>query len=232
MPRGRALLGALVYGILGFGASNAFFYYALVRVQAGLTSVILSLVPLATIFIASVQDQEHLESRGVIGAVVALAGTAIVFRAQLESDISLLALLSLAGAILSIAETSVALKHFPVSDPYATIAVAMTTGSLMLLGLSALSGEAWRLPVQPAVSVGFAYLVLVGSASFVLYLYVLSRWTATAANYSFVLVPVVTVLLGSFLSGEVVTLVFVVGSALVLLGVYIGTLSRIGKPTC
>src|SRR5712692_3701228 len=39
LPRGKALLGALVYGVLGFGASNAFFYYALMSLQAGLTSV-------------------------------------------------------------------------------------------------------------------------------------------------------------------------------------------------
>ncbi|MDA4124022.1 MAG: EamA family transporter [Thaumarchaeota archaeon] len=231
LPRGKALLGALVYGVLGFGASNAFFYYALVNVQAGLTSVIFALVPLSTLFLASAQNQEHLGLRGIMGALVALAGTAIVFQAQLTSRIPLLSLLALAGAILCSAETSIALKHFPQSDPFATLAVAMTTGSLMLLALSALVGEAWLLPVQPTTSIAFAYLVLVGSASSVLYLYVLSGWTATATNYSFVLVPIVTVLLAALFEGEVVNLAFIAGSALVLLGVYLGALFRVGKPS-
>jgi drug/metabolite transporter (DMT)-like permease len=226
LPRGKALFGTLIYGVLGFGLSNAFFYYALESLQAGFASVILSLVPLATLFLASVQGQGHLKLRGTMGALVALAGTAVVFQGQLTLAIPLLSLLALAGAILCIAETSIALKHFPPSDPFATIAVAMTTGSLILLALSALAGEAWLLPVQPTTAVAFAYLALFGSASFVLYLYVLSGWTATATNYSFVLVPVVTVLLASLFEGEVVTLAFILGSALVLVGVYFGALSR------
>jgi drug/metabolite transporter (DMT)-like permease len=58
LPRGRALLGATVYGILSFGVSYAFAYYALVSLNAGLASVVLVLVPLATIFLAAAQGQE------------------------------------------------------------------------------------------------------------------------------------------------------------------------------
>jgi drug/metabolite transporter (DMT)-like permease len=36
MPRGRALLGATLYGVLGFGAAFAFAYWGLQRVSAGL----------------------------------------------------------------------------------------------------------------------------------------------------------------------------------------------------
>jgi drug/metabolite transporter (DMT)-like permease len=226
LPRGKALLGALIYGVLGFGLSNAFFYYALESLQAGFTSVILSVVPLATLFLASTQGQGRLKSRGMVGGLLALAGTAVVFQGQLTLQIPILSLLALAGAITCISETSVALKRFPPSNPFATIAVAMTIGALMLLALSALAGEAWLLPVQTIPAGAFAYLVFFGSASFVLYLYVLSGWTATATNYSFVLVPVVTVLLASFLQGEVVSLAFILGSALVLVGVYAGALSR------
>jgi drug/metabolite transporter (DMT)-like permease len=231
LPRGRALLGAVVYGVLGFGASNAFVYYALVGLQAGLTSVIFALVPLATLFLSSAQNQEHLGFRGIMGAVIALAGTAVVFNGQLTLEIPIPSLLALAGAILCTAETSILLKRLPQSDPYATIAVAMPTGSLVLLAFSALAGEAWLLPAQPTTSIAFVYLVLVGSAAFVLYLYVLSRWTATATNYSFVLAPVVTVLAASLFAGEIVTLAFIAGSALVLFGVYVGALSIPEKPS-
>ena len=48
----------------------------------------------------------------------------------------------------------------------------------------------------------FAYLVLIGSVVlFYLYLYVLARWTASATAYSFLLFPVVTVLIAAWLVG-------------------------------
>ena len=69
------------------------------------------------------------------------------------------------------------------------------------------------------------YLASLGSVPLVvLYLYVLSRWTASATNYSFVLIPLVTVMVAMWLAGETVTLIFIAGSTLVLMGVYIGAL--------
>jgi drug/metabolite transporter (DMT)-like permease len=50
LPRGRALLGAVLYGLLNFAVAGAFVYWGLVRVPAGLGSTILALVPLMTFF--------------------------------------------------------------------------------------------------------------------------------------------------------------------------------------
>src|SRR4029453_5157409 len=47
-PRGRALIGALLYGALNFGAAFALAYYALVRLHAGLGQTLLGLVSRAT----------------------------------------------------------------------------------------------------------------------------------------------------------------------------------------
>jgi drug/metabolite transporter (DMT)-like permease len=55
--------------------------------------------------------------------------------------------------------------------------------------------------------------------------WVLSRWTASATSYSSVLSPLVTVTVASVLAGEQVTLAFLLGALLVLVGVYIGVLS-------
>src|SRR5512136_326636 len=46
LPRGRALLGAILFGALNFGGSYALIYYGLRNVQPGMGQVILALVPL------------------------------------------------------------------------------------------------------------------------------------------------------------------------------------------
>ena len=231
LPRGRALLGAAIYGVLSFGASYAFGYYALVSLKAGLASVVLALVPLTTLFLAAAQGQERLRPRGLVGGLIAIAGTGLIFNEQLTLAIPIFSLLALLGANLSVGETSVVLKHFPKSNPYGTNAVAMIIGSAMLLMLSAAAGESRVIPGRPATLAALTYLVLPGSVLlFVLYLFVLSRWTASETNYGFVLIPLVTVLVASSLAGEVVTLTFIAGSALVLVGVYVGALSGLRNP--
>ena len=64
LPRGRALMGALLYGVFQFSGAFGLFYYALVQVHAGLGQTLLALVPLATLLLAVAQRQENLSARG------------------------------------------------------------------------------------------------------------------------------------------------------------------------
>src|SRR5688500_9547135 len=48
LPQGRALRGALLYGVLGLGAFYAFMYWGLLEAPAALASVVVALVPLET----------------------------------------------------------------------------------------------------------------------------------------------------------------------------------------
>jgi drug/metabolite transporter (DMT)-like permease len=89
-----------------------------------------------------------------------------------------------------------------------------------LLGLSLFTGEQQSLPATQSGWGALAYLVVLGSVVVLsLYLQVLSRWTATATSYSFLLIPVATVIIAALLLGEAVTVPFLVGAALVLAGV-------------
>ena len=78
LPRGRAAVGASIYGLLGFGVSYALVYYAVLGLGAGPTSVILAAVPLATLALAVLHGQERFTARGVGGGVLAVIGIAIL----------------------------------------------------------------------------------------------------------------------------------------------------------
>ncbi len=75
----------------------------------------------------------------------------------------------------------------------------------------------------------FVYLVLGASVgAFLLYVFVLGRWTASGASYGFVLIPLVTAVLAATLAGEQITLLLVLGGVLVLAGVWVGALMKTG----
>jgi drug/metabolite transporter (DMT)-like permease len=78
LPRGRALLGVLLYGTLIFGGAFGFAYYALVRIHAGLGQTLLALVPLATLLLAALQRQERLRLAAVAGTLLSIAGIGVV----------------------------------------------------------------------------------------------------------------------------------------------------------
>ncbi|MGI8877622.1 MAG: DMT family transporter [Candidatus Limnocylindria bacterium] len=229
-PRDRALRGALAYGTLGLGASYAFMYWALLEAPAALAAVVIALVPLETLLLASAFGLERIRPRSVLGAAIALVGTAIVFGDQLRA-VSLAAVLAMLAGSLCIAASTVAAKGFPRVHPVSMNGIAMLPGVALLLGLSLVAGEPRVLPSRPEVIAAFAYLVLVGSTVlFVGFLYVLQRWTASATSYATLLFPLVTVAIGAVLAGEIVSLQFLVGALLTIAGVYLGAVAPESAP--
>ncbi|MGW8251328.1 MAG: DMT family transporter [Anaerolineales bacterium] len=223
LPQGRALIGVIIFGLLSVGISYAFLYWALVYVSASLTMVVGTLVPLYTFFLAWAHGQERFRWRGLVGALVAFAGILIGIGPEIGSSVPILPLLALIGGGVALAEGAVLIKSYPKSDPLAVNAISLTTGTVFLLLISIFSGETRSLPASPTTWLSFAYLVLGGTVLlFYLYLYVLQRWTASATSYSFLLFPLVTILIASWLADEVISARFLVGGIFVLLGVWLG----------
>ena len=104
-------------------------------------------------------------------------------------------------------------------------ALAMASGAALLLAASVFVREPFVLPRRSETWLALAYLVTIGSlVVFVLYLVVLRYWSASRAAYTFVLVPVVTVVLSAWLDDEPIRTGLVLGGLLVLAGVYVGAL--------
>ena len=226
-PRGRALRGAVLYGVLAIGGAFALAYYGLVDIHAGLGQTLLAIVPLATLFLAVLQRQERLRLGAVVGGLVALAGIALISNATLEEGVPALSLLAVLGGALCFAQAAVLVRHFPPAHPVAMNAVGMATGAALLLAGSLLARETIELPERGETWLAIGYLVPVGSVVvFVLYLVVLRFWEASRAAYEFVLIPVFTVALSTWLDDEPLRLGLLLGGPLVLVGVYIGALHR------
>jgi drug/metabolite transporter (DMT)-like permease len=222
-PRGRSLQGAALYGFFGFTASYGLIYTGMQDVPAGTTMVLVSLTPLYTFGLAIAHRQEQFHVRGLVGAVVAAIGIAIVFADQLSADVPLLSLLLIMLGAAAIAEAGVIVKWIPRSDPFGTNAVAMVVGGVLLTGLSLVAGDPRVVPAETGTWIALAYLVVLGSVvMFALYVFALQRWTASAVSYVTLLMPLVTVALGILIGGESITAPFVLGAAVILGGVYIG----------
>jgi drug/metabolite transporter (DMT)-like permease len=227
VPKGRALVGAVVYGLLSIGLSYAGLYWGLVRAPAGLGGAVLALVPLMTMFFAAAHGQERLHWQGLLGGLIATTGILLGVVGGFGRATHIPSVLALLAGVACMAESSVIYKLFPDSDPMAYNAVSLTIGVPLLAVLSRLMGEPWILPATAGTWAAYIYLVLIGSvAVFYLFLYVLSRWTASATSYLFLLIPISATILGALFVGEAITLSFVIGTAMVITGVWAGAFHR------
>ena len=228
IPQRRDALVLLLTGFFAVGLSFGLLYFGFVKLQASLGSVIIALGPLMTFFLAILHGLEKFRWQSLLGGVIALTGISIAVRAQLGTEIPILSVLALiAGSAIS-AEGNVILKILsPKSDPMATNALTLSSGLLFLSLTSLLIGEAHNIPTLPATWTAIAYTVVPGSViTFYLFVWLLSRWSASATSYVIMLFPIVATIAGALLAGEQITPAFILGGTLVLIGVWIGALIK------
>lgn len=226
LPRGRVLGLVLIYGLLAFAVTYGCLYWALQEVPAGIGAVVLAVGPLLTLLLAVAHGMQRLSGRALAGALVAIAGSVLIFFQPSEIAFGWGSLVLLAIAALSASEAVVLSKRIGRQHPVAMNFVAMTAGAAALLLVSVGAGERLALPAEGETQLALLYLAFATVALFLCVLIVVQRWSASSTAYVFVLMPIVAVVLGYLVADEPITLTTVVGGAIVGAGVYLGVLAR------
>jgi drug/metabolite transporter (DMT)-like permease len=216
-----------LYGLLAYGGAFAFFFYALVELESGFGQILLSIVPLVTLLLAVTQRLERLRRSSVVGALFAVTGVVVMSGLTLEGPLPIISILAAFGSAVCFAQAAITVKRFPPVHPIVINAVGMTVGAIFLALLTLIAGNDVKLPQQATTWWAVVYMAVIGSGVvFTLYVVVLRYWDASRANYGFVIVPIVTVLISAWLLDEKLTFGLLGGGALVLAGVYLGALRQ------
>ena len=224
-PRRAQLRGAVAFGALSLAGTFTLTYWALQTIQAGTSQTLLALVPLATLLIAAAIGQERLTARGLAGALLAVTGVAIVAWRPAAGAVPVSAVLAMLGAVVCMASGTILVRRSPSIDPLAMNATGILVAAGLLTSAALATGRQPTLPTQPVTWAAVLYVAAVGSVVvFSLQLVVLRRWSASRANYGFVLIPPLTILLSAWIDDEPVGLGLVFGGTLIAAGVYLGAL--------
>jgi drug/metabolite transporter (DMT)-like permease len=222
LPRGRAVALVAAYGLLGFGAAYGCLYWAMQDVPAGIAAVVLAVGPLLTLLLAVAHGMERLGRRALVGALVAIAGSAVIFFQPSSIAFGWRSFALLGVAALCASESVVVSKLAGRQHPVVMNFVGMSVGAVVLLIVAAVAGERLALPADRETQFALVYLVAATVALFLLVLFVVQRWTASATSYTFVLMPVIAVALGAVVADEGIAVTTIVGGAIVCAGVYVG----------
>lgn len=223
MPNRRQWLNALVVGTLMLGGGMGGTAHAEVDVGSGLVVAFIAVVPvlMALMLTAWRVYPTRLEALGIacgLGGVLWLTQGA-GFRAS-PAGLAWIAMACVTWCIGSVLSQ----KTLPLAPGAVGFASEMLCGGVVLLLLAATQGDyrtmAEHWPPQPIAVGAWLYLVVAGSLiAFNAYMLLLARASAgLASSYCFVN-PVIALLLGVTLGGEVVTGGEWLASGVVLLGV-------------
>jgi drug/metabolite transporter (DMT)-like permease len=181
-PRGRVLGVIAMYGLLAFGVAYGCLYWALQEVPAGIGAVVMAVGPLLVLLLAVAHRLERFNWRALIGALIALAGSIVIFFQPSSVDFGVGSLVLLGFAALAASESVVVSKHVGRQHPLVMNFVGMSAGAAALLVVSAGAGETLALPREGKSQIAVIYLVAATVGLFSLVLFVVQRWTASATS--------------------------------------------------
>jgi len=218
-PDGRQWRNALIVGALMLGGGMGGTAVAEVTVGSGLVVAFIAVVPL---LIAGLNllwgiRPGRLEAAGI---GVGLAGVLMLTQgAGFQASPGGLAAIAIACVTWSVGSV-LSQRSLPLAQGAMGFASEMICGGLVLLGLAAIAGERPQWPPQPLAAAAWFYLVVFGSLiAFNAYMVLLARASAgLASSYTFVN-PVIAMLLGVAVAGEVVTGFEWIAAGVVLVGV-------------
>lgn len=223
-PRGEALKAALCFGVFQFGLNFPLLYWGENHIPSGLSAVMYATVPLSSALMTRAFGIERLRPLKVVGALVALAGVALISGAGGSANRSHLvgALVVISSATLAAFGTTL-LKRGPRQSAWGATAVGHAIGLPICVSLSLILREHWTLPPTAASWSAILYLTLLGSCgAFALFTWLVQVWPVTRAAFVSVIVPIIAMLLGAIVRHEPLTPRSLAGAALVLVGLACG----------
>ena len=210
---------ALIVGALMLGGGMGGTAVAEVTVGSGLVVAFIAVVPL---MIAGLNLLWGVVPGRLEAAGIALGLVGVLMLTQGAGfQASAAGLVAIATACVTWSVGSVlSQRSLPLAAGAMGFASEMVCGGVVLLGLSAVAGESPAWPPQPLALAAWFYLVVFGSLiAFNAYMLLLARASAgLASSYTFVN-PVIAMLLGVAVAGEVVTRFEWAAAGVVLLGV-------------
>ncbi|MGL3806155.1 EamA family transporter [Paeniglutamicibacter sp. R2-26] len=231
LPRGEWWWKSWVLGILNIGAFFALLFIAAYRLPGGVAAIVGGVQPLLVALLASRVLHERLTARVVAAGLAGVFGVALItLRAQARLDA--IGILAAVGGTLSMATGIVLSKKWgQPAPPLTTTAWQLIAGGLTLLVVM-LAFEGLPAAALTASNLGgYAYLSLVGTAfAYVMWFRGIARLPASTTAFLGLLSPVVAILLGWVVAGEVLSPMQMLGVLIVLGSIAAATVAKNAKP--
>jgi drug/metabolite transporter (DMT)-like permease len=197
-------------------------FWSETRLDSGFTALLITTSPLWTALLSPLAGSERrLHGAGWLGVAIGIAGAALLLAPTASYRIDSLAAAAVQVSVVLWVVTSLFVRRIRREfHPLALTTVQMGAGAAVLLVVAIARGQYLVGPVVLEAVAALLFLAVFGSCiAFSSYFYLLRHWDASRVATSTYINPVVAVLLGWTLLGEVITGRMVLATAIILVGV-------------
>lgn len=216
LPTGIWWLRSFILGALNISIFLSMLFVAAYKLPGGVAGTVLSAQPLIVVFLASLVLSVRLRASAVLGASVGMIGVALLV---LTPDAALDPIgiaAGLAGAASMAMGVTLARKWQPSVSPLIFTAWQLTTGGLLLVPVVVLVDGPLPVPTLSNL-MGLVWLGLIGAAlTYVLWFRGIGRLAPSVVSSLLFLSPLTAVLLGWGFLGQSLTILQIIGIALVV----------------
>lgn len=236
-PTRQQWLASIVLAVLFFLIGHGTLHWAQQTLPSGVAALLIATEPIFIAIIVSATHRSRITPLLLSGLLLGLLGVGFIIGAEVRtgsSDLlrSLAVLISAASWSIGVIYSRSGKLH---PDPRMSAAMSLVAGSVMLLIGGMITGE--RAQLYPSLIslrsfLSLIYLALAGSlVAYSAYFWLLSRFPPTLIATHTYVNPLVAVVLGWAIGGEVLTVRFLFGGLLVIAAIALVGRANSRKPT-
>ena len=224
-PKGKQWKTIIILSILNFVLSNGLSTWGVKYISSGLGAIIGAIVPLWIVIISFFRG-ERLARLTVIGLIISFGGVCVIFYDHLSDfmipDFRFGIILSLIATLTWAFGSLYTKKKAASFNPYFSLGLQMFISSILLFAYNGATGTSVNLSAIPAISWwSIAYLVVFGSVlTFIAFIYALQNLPAEISSVYAYINPIIAVILGAVIFGEVLNAAIAIGGGVTLFGLY------------
>lgn len=225
-PKGKQWKTIIILSILNFVLSNGLSTWGVKYISSGLGAIIGAIVPLWIVIISFFRG-ERLARLTVIGLIISFGGVCVIFYDHLSDfmipDFRFGIILSLIATLTWAFGSLYTKKKAASFNPYFSLGLQMFISSILLFAYNGATGTSVSLSAIPAISWwSIAYLVVFGSVlTFIAFIYALQNLPAEISSVYAYINPIIAVILGAVIFGEVLNAAIAIGGGVTLFGLYL-----------
>lgn len=232
----KDLPSLIAVGVFIITLNIAFFFEGIKRTTAIDASVLTLIIPILSVLLGWIYFKEKIFLVNLLGILLSLIGALVIiglpqfftgsFSTQVVLGNVLIILASISWVIGAVFSKKM-LKKYPSLIVTAIAFMVGAVATFVPASLEYFKNPSWPSQITSLGFFGLGYMILLSSISaYFLFEWGLSKTSIVAADLFQYIEPFIATLLAVLILSEIITTPFLIGTALIIVGVYLGTLSK------
>ncbi len=233
----KDLPSLVAVGVFIITLNIAFFFEGIKRTTAIDASVLTLIIPIISVLIGWIYFKEKIYLVNIIGVIASFLGAAVLiglpqfFTGTISPQILLGNILIVLSSIAWVVGAVISKKLLGKYPSLTVTAIAFMVGTIAMLipaGIEYLNNPGWASQITILGLLGLTYMTLLSSISaYFLFEWGLARSTIASADLFQYVEPFVASFLAVLVLGEIISTSFLLGTFLIIIGVFLGTLTKV-----